>query len=156
MYYKLIFTYETGKARHSFVNCVQVSSSESLNEAIQDIVNEKNIPADYAVKIEKTNLKKLAEEEKLRVLDELEDEYLEIKYGLDVFNSEEYTKLKFKQPKDYFTARNLYADLRKYLCACQKVRQTVDTTKMTVDEFDEIVLGLINTDTSDVNGNYIN
>ena len=92
----------------------------------------------------------------MRVLDELEDEYLALKYGADIFYSEEYTRLKFKQPKDYFALRNLYADLRKYLCACRQVRQKIDTAKITVAEFDKIVLELIKSDTDKANGNYIN
>ena len=156
MYYNLIFTYKTEKESRSFVTCVQAFSEEGLNEIIQDIAKEQNIPLGYAVKIEKTCLKKLAEEERLRVLDELEDEYLALKYGADIFYSEEYTRLKFKQPKDYFALRNLYADLRKYLCACRQVRQKIDTAKITVAEFDKIVLELIKSDTDKANGNYIN
>lgn len=132
MYYKLIFTYETEEESRSFVTCMQAFSEKSLSEAIRDIVKERSLPSDYAVKIEKTTLKKLAEEEKLRVLDELEDEYLALEYGPDIFDSEEYTRLKFKQPKDYFALYNSYEDLRKYLCACRKVRQTVDNSKITI------------------------
>lgn len=156
MYYKLIFTYQTKSGSRSHVVCVQIFSEENLNEAIQNIVKEKNIPSDYTVKIEKTTLKKLAEEDKQRVLDELEDEYLMLKYGSDIFNSKEYTRLKFKQVKDYFAARNTCADLMNYLCACRKVRQTVDATKITIAEFDKMVLGLINSDTNEANGNFIN
>lgn len=156
MYYKLIFTYKTEKESRSFVTCVQAFSEEGLNEIIQDIAKEQNIPLGYAVKIEKTCLKKLAEEERLRVLDELEDEYLALKYGADIFYSEEYTRLKFKQPKDYFALRNLYADLRKYLCACRKVKQTVDNAQVTVAEFDKLVLESINSVVNETNGNYLN
>lgn len=151
MYYKLIFTYETENENYSFATCVQVFPSGNLNETIQDIVKDNNIPSDYTVKIEKTTLKKLAEEEQMRVLDELEDGYLTLKHGAEVIHSTDYTKLKFKQRKDYCAACNLYADLRKYLCACRTVRQTVDTTKTTVDEFDKMVLELLN-----INGKYIN
>ena len=156
MYYKLIFTYETEEESRSFVTCMQAFSEEGLNEAIQNIAKEQNIPLGYAVKIEKTSLKKLAEEERLRVLDELEDEYLALKYGSDIFDSEEYTRLKFKHPKNYFALRNSYADLRKYLCACRKIKQTVDTAHVTVAEFDKLVLESINYIADEANGNYIN
>ena len=132
MYYKLIFTYKTEEESHSFVTCVQAFSEEGLSEAIRDIVKDRSIHSDYAVKIEKTTLKKLAEEAKSQLLSELEDEYLALKYGPDIFDSEEYTRLKFKQPKDYFALYNSYEDLRKYLCACRKVRQTVDNSKITI------------------------
>ena len=156
MYYKLVFTYETEEESRCFVTCVQAFSEEGLNEAVQDIAKEQNIPLGYAVKIEKTSLKKLAEEEKAQVLDELEDEYLALKYGSDIFNSEEYTMLKFKHPKNYFALRNSYADLRKYLCACRKIKKTVDTAQVTVAEFDKLVLESINSIADEINGNYIN
>lgn len=156
MYYKLIFTYETEKESRSFVTCVQAFSEEGLNEAVQYIAKEHKFPLNYAVKIEKTSLKKLAEEERLRVLDELEDEYLALKYGADIFDSEEYTGLKFKQQKDYFALRNSYAELRKYLCACRNIKQTVDTAQVTVAEFDKLVLESINSIADEINGNYIN
>ncbi|MCI8487081.1 MAG: hypothetical protein HFE36_00035 [Clostridia bacterium] len=156
MYYKLIFTYEIEEESRRFVTCVQAFSEEGLNEVIQDVVKDQNFPLNYAVKIEKTSLKKLAEEERSRVLDELEDKYLALKYGSDIFNSEEYTRLKFKQPKDYFSLRNSYGDLRKYLCACRKIKKTVDTANITVAEFDKLVLESICSDVDQANGKYIN
>lgn len=156
MYYKLKFTYETARGHNSFITYMQVFSDESFNEAIQDIVKEKNIPSNYAVKSEKTTLKKLIEEEKRHVLDELGDEYLALRYGSDIFLSTEYTKLKLKQSKDHFAVRNLYADLKKYLCACREIRQTVDIAKITVAEFNKMVLELINSDTSAADSKYIN
>lgn len=156
MYYKLKFTYETEKESCSFVTCVQAFSEEDLSEAIRDIVKDRSIPSDYAIKIEKTTLKKLADEKRLQVLDELEDEYLALKYGSDIFDSEEYTRLKYKRPKDYFALRNAYADLRKYLCACRKIRQTVNPAETTIAEFDKLVLELIHYETDEANGNYLN
>lgn len=156
MYNKLIFTYETEEESRCFVTCVQAFSEEGLNEAVQDIAKEQNIPLGYAVKIEKTSLKKLAEEERLRVLDELEDEYLALKYGAENFDSEEYTRLKFKRPKDYFALRNAYADLSKYLRTRRKVMQTVDIAQVTVAEFDKLVLESINSIANETNVNYLN
>lgn len=156
MYYKLIFTYETEEESRSFVTCVQAFSEEGLSEAIRDIVKDRSIHSDYAVKIEKTTLKKLAEEAKSQLLSELEDEYLALKYGPDIFDSEEYTRLKFKRTNDYFALRNSYADLLKYLCACRKIKQAVDTAQVTVAEFDKLVLELIHSETGEVNGNYLN
>lgn len=143
MCYKLIFSYETKIARCSFVTCVQCSE-DNLNGAIRDIASEQNIPDGYDVKVEKTTLKKLAEEERSRVFDELEDQYLLVKYGSQIFDSEEYTKLKFKQSNDNSAVRNRCAELRKYLCACQAVRQSYDSEKITVAEFDKKVSELIN------------
>ena len=143
MYYKLIFSYETKRALCSFTTCVQCSE-ENLNGAIRDIASEQNIPDGYAVKVEKTTLKKLAEEEKSRLFDELEDQYLLFKYGSRIFDSEEYTKLKFKRPNDNFALRNRCAELRKYLCVCQAVRQSYDSETITLAEFDKMVSELIN------------
>ena len=65
MYYKLIFTYETEEESRRFVTCVQAFSEEGLNEVIQDVVKDQNFPLNYAVKIEKTRLKKTCRRRKI-------------------------------------------------------------------------------------------
>lgn len=156
MYYKIKFFFETESASRCFVTCVQVFSSKNLDEVIKEIAKEKNFSSDYTVEVEKTTLKKLTEEDQRRVLSELEDEYLMLKFGADIFNSVEYAKLKFKSLRDKFAVRNSCADLLNYLCARRKVLQKVDPTKITVSEFDKMVLELINFDTNADYGNYIN
>ena len=139
MYYKIKFFFETESASRCFVTCVQVFSSKNLDEVIKEIAKEKNFSSDYTVEVEKTTLKKLTEEDQRRVLSELEDEYLML-----------------KSLRDKFAVRNSCADLLNYLCARRKVLQKVDPTKITVSEFDKMVLELINFDTDADYGNYIN
>ena len=145
MYYKIKLVFDQNEEGCSWVEeYVNVDSRQEAEERIPQIAKDYEIPAKYDVDIQETSIDEMIECEKDYFHKRLTNEYIFKKFGKGTLTLREFGTLQRAYNTDKEKIYELFKDVSRYGRLCALVKKHVDTEKVSIQEFEQIVLALYN------------
>ncbi len=87
--------------------------------------------------------------EKEELLSKIQDDYIFRKYNRDTITAHQYANIQRELQSNKEKLYEMLKDEGKYIRICDLVRKKIDKSKITVSEFEQIVLALYNAKTNE-------
>ena len=146
MYYKvkLIFDHD-GDGCAWVEEYANVNSRQEAEECIPQIAKDYEIPKEYDIDIQETSIDEMIECEKEELWSKIRNNYIFRKYNRDTITIRQYSDIQRELKKDKEKLYEMLKDESRYIRICELVKKKIDKNKVTVLEFEQIVLALYNT-----------
>ena len=149
MYYKIRLSFEHDEDECAWVEeYVNVNSRQEAEERIPQIAEDYKIPKEYDVDIQETSIDEMIECEKEELWSQIQNHYLNRKYDMNTITIRRFFNTKRELKKDKAKLYEMLKDESRYLRICEHVKKKIDKSKVTLLEFEEIVLYLYNAKTN--------
>lgn len=149
MYYKIRLAFDYDGDGCSWVEeYVNVNTRQEAEELIPKIAKDYEISKEYEIDIQETNIDEMIECEKEELCSKLRNDYIFRKYNRDTITIGQYAKL-HKELRKKEKLYEMLEDESRYLRSWALVKKKVDATKITLAEFEQIVLDLYNAKTNE-------
>lgn len=145
MYYKikLVFDYD-GDGCAWVEEYVNVNTRQEAEERIPQIAKDYEIPKEYNVDIQETNIDEMIECEKEELWTKIRNHYIFRNYNRDTITIRQYADIQRELKKDKEKFYEMLKDENRYVRICELVKKKIGSSKITVSEFEQIVLALYN------------
>ena len=150
MYYKIRLAFDYDGDGCSWVEeYVNVNTRQEAEELIPKIAKDYEISKEYEIDIQETNIDEMIECEKEELWSKIRNNYIFRKYNRDTITIGQYAKLHKELRKDKEKLYEMLKDESRYVRICELVKKKIDKSKITVSEFEQIVLDLYNAKTNE-------
>ena len=150
MYYKIKLVFD-----HDGVGCawveeyVNVNTRQEVEERIPQIAKDYEIPKEYSVDIQETSIDEMIECEKEELWTKIRNHYIFRNYNRDTITIRQYANIQRELKKDKEKIYEMLKDESRYFRICELIKKKMDMSKITVLEFEKIVLALYNVKTNE-------
>lgn len=149
MYYKIRIIFDRDCESFSWIEeYVSAKNREEVKKYIPQIVKNYEKTQDYQIEIQETSIDEMIECEKEELWSQIQDHYLNRKYDMNTITIRRYFNAKRELKKDKAKLYEMLKDESRYLRICEHVKKKIDKSKVTLLEFEEIVLYLYNAKTN--------
>ena len=150
MYYKIRLAFDCDGDGCSWVEeCVKVGSREDAERKVPQVAEDYEITQDYEVDIQETSIDEMIECEKEELWSKIRNHYIHRKYDMDTITIRQFADVQKELKKDKEKIYELLKEEGKYIRICEFVKKKIDISKVTISEFEQIVLDLYNAKTNE-------
>lgn len=150
MHYKITLSFDHDKDGCAWIEeYINVNSLQEAEERIPQIAEDYKITKDYEVDIQETSIDEMIECEKEELLSKIQKDYIFRKYNRDTITIRGFAGIQSELKKDKEKIYEMLKDENRYIRICELVKKKIDKSKITLLEFEQIVLGLYNAKTSE-------
>ena len=150
MYYKIRLSFDHDGDGCAWVEeYVNVYSLEDAEKRIPQIAKDYEISQNYEVDIQETSLDEMVECEKEEIGSKIRNHYIHRKYDMDTITIRQFANVQKELKKDKDIIYEMLKDVGRYIRICELVKKKIDKSKVTILEFEQIVLELYNAKTNE-------
>lgn len=150
MYYKIRISFDHDEDGCAWVEeYVNVNSRQEAEECIPQIATDYEITQDYEVDIQETSIDEMIECEKEELWSKIRNHYMYRKYDMDTITIRQFADVQKELKKDKDKIYEMLKDEGRYIRICELVKKKIDKSKVTILEFEQIVLDLYNAKTNE-------
>ena len=150
MYYKIRLSFDHDEDGCAWVEeYVNVSNLEEAKKRVPQIAKDYEIPQDYEVDIQETSIDEMIECEKEELWSKIRNHYIHRKCDMYTITIRQFADEQKELKKDKEKIYEMLKDERRYIRICELVKKKIDKSKVTVSEFEQIVLELYNAKTNE-------
>ena len=150
MYYKIRLGFDHDGDGCAWVEeCVNVNSRQEAEECIPQIAKDYEITQGYEVDLQETSIDEMIECEKEELWSQIRNHYMCRKYDMDTITIRQFADVQKGLKKDKEKIYEMLKDEGRYIRICELVKKRIDKSKVTVSEFEQIVLDLYNAKTNE-------
>ena len=150
MYYKIRLSFDHDGDGCAWVEeYVNVNSLEEAEKRIPQIAKDYEITQDYEVDIQETSIDEMIECEKEELWSKIRNHYMYRKYDMDTITIRQFADVQKELKKDKEKIYEMLKDEGRYIRIFELVKKRIDKSKVTVSEFEQIVLELYNAKTNE-------
>ena len=150
MYYKIRLSFDHDGDGCAWVEeCVNVNSRQEVEERIPQIAKDYEIPKEYDIDIQETSIDEMIECEKEELWSKIRNHYIFRKYNSETITIRQFADVQRELKKDKEKIYEMLEDESRYIRICELVKKKIDKSKVTVSEFEQIVLDLYNAKTNE-------
>ena len=150
MYYKIRISFDHDEDGCAWVEeYVNVNSRQEAEECIPQIATDYEITQDYEVDIQETSIDEMIEYEKEELWSKISNHYMYRKYDMDMITIRQFADIQKELKKDKDKIYEMLKDEGRYIRICELVKKKIDKSKVTISEFEQIVLDLYNAKTNE-------
>ena len=145
MYYKIRLSFDHDEDGCAWVEeYVNVNTRQEAEERIPQIAKDYEIPKEYNVDIQETSIDEMIECEKEELWTKIRNHYIFRNYNREAITIRQYADIQRELNKDKEKIYEMLQDESRYIRICELVKKKMDMSKVTVLEFEQIVLALYN------------
>lgn len=150
MYYKIRLSFDHDEDGCAWVEeNVNVNSLEEAKKRVPQIAKDYEITQDYEVDIQETSIDEMIECEKEELWYKIRNHYMYRKYDMDTITIRQFANVQKKLKKDKEKIYEMLKDEGRYIRICELVKKRIDKSKVTISQFEQIVLELYNAKTNE-------
>lgn len=150
MYYKIRLSFDHDEDGCAWVEeYVNVNSRQEAEKCIPQIAKDYEIPKEYDVDIQETSIDEMIECEEEELWYKIRNHYMYRKYDMDTITIRQFANVQKELKKDKEKIYEMLKDEGRYIRICELVKKRIDKSKVTVSEFEQIVLDLYNAKTNE-------
>ena len=150
MYYKIRISFDHDEDGCAWVEeYVNVNSRQEAEERIPQIAKDYKIPKEYDVDIQETSIDEMIECEKEDLWSKIRNHYMYRKYDMNTITIRQFADVQKELKKDKEKIYEMLKDEGRYIRICDLVKKKIDKSKVTISEFEQIVLELYNAKTNE-------
>lgn len=150
MYYKIRLSFDQDEDGCAWVEAyINVNSRQEAEERIPQIAKDYEITQDYEVDIQETSIDKMIECEKEELWSPIRNHYMYRKYDMETITIRQFADVQKELKKDKEKIYEMLKDEGRYIRICELVKKKIDKSKVTILEFEQIVLELYNAKTNE-------
>ena len=150
MYYKIRLSFDHDGDGCAWVEeYVYVNSLEEAKKRIPQIAKDYEITQDYEVDIQETSIDEMIECEKEELWSKIRNHYMYRKYDMDTITIRQFADVQKELKKDKEKIYVMLKDEGRYIRIFELVKKRIDKSKVTVSEFEQMVLDLYNAKTNE-------
>lgn len=150
MYYKIRLSFDHDEDGCAWVEeYVNVSNLEEAKKRVPQIAKDYEIPQDYEVDIQETSIDEMIECEKEELWSKIRNHYIFRKYNPATITIRQFADEQKELKRDKEKLYEMLKDEGRYIRICELVKKRIDKSKVTVSEFEQIVLELYNAKTNE-------
>ena len=150
MYYKIRLNFDHDEDGYAWVEeYVNVNSLEEAEKRIPQIAKDYKIPKEYDVDIQETSIDEMIECEKEELWSKIRNHYMYRKYDMDTITIRQFADVQKELKKDKEKIYEMLKDESRYIRIFELVKKKIDKSKVTISEFEQIVLDLYNAKTNE-------
>ena len=150
MYYKIKLVFDHDGDGCAWVEeYVNVNTRQEVEERIPQIAKDYEIPKEYSVDIQETSIDEMIECEKEELWTKIRNHYIFRNYNRDTITIRQYANIQRELKKDKEKIYEMLKDESRYFRICELIKKKMDMSKITVLEFEKIVLALYNAKTNE-------
>ena len=150
MYYKIRLSFDHDEDGYAWVEeYVNVNSLEEAEKRIPQIAKDYKIPKEYDVDIQETSIDEMIECEKEELWSKIRNHYMYRKYDMDTITIRQFADVQKELKKDKEKIYEMLKDEGRYIRIFELVKKKIDKSKVTILEFEQIVLDLYNAKTNE-------
>lgn len=150
MYYKLRITFDCTDGGCSWIEeFVNVKNQQEAESLVSKIAKDYGITQNYKADIKKSNIDEAIGKEKDKIWQKIRNQYILRKFNPDKITVKEYSKIQRGLKDDKEKIYEMLKDISLYNGICEFVKKAVDTKKVSVFEFEQIVSDLYNAKTDE-------
>ena len=150
MYYKIRLSFDHDEDGCAWVEeYVNVNNLEEAEKRIPQIAKDYEITQDYEVDIQETSIDEMIECEKEELWSKIRNQYMYRKYDMETITIRQFANVQKELKKDKDKIYEMLKDESRYIRICDLVKKKIDKSKVTILEFEQIVLELYNAKTNE-------
>ena len=150
MYYKIRLSFDHDEDGYAWVEeYINVNSRQEAEERIPQIAKDCEITQDYEVDIQETSIDEMIECEKEELWSKIRNHYMYLNYDMDTITIRQFADVQKELKKDKEKIYEMLKDEGRYIRICELVKKKIDKSKVTISEFEQIVLELYNAKTNE-------
>ena len=150
MYYKIKLVFDHDGDGCAWVEeYVNFNTRQEVEERIPQIAKDYEIPKEYSVDIQETSIDEMIECEKEELWFKIRNHYMYRKYDMDTITIRQFAEAQKELKKDKEKIYEMLKDESRYIRICELVKKKIDKSKVTISEFEQIVLELYNAKTNE-------
>ena len=150
MYYKIKLVFDRDGDGCAWVEeYVNVNTRQEVEERIPQIAKDYEIPKEYSVDIQETSIDEMIECKKEELWTKIRNHYIFRNYNRDTITIRQYANIQRELKKDKEKIYEMLKDESRYIRICELVKKKIDKSKVTISEFEQIVLELYNAKTNE-------
>ena len=145
MYYKIRLSFDHDGDGCAWVEeYVNVENLEEAEKRVPQIAKDYEISQDYEVDIQETSIDEMIECEKEELWSQIRNHYMYRKYDMDTITIRQFADVQKELKKDEEKIYEMLKDENRYIRICDLVKKKIDKSKVSISEFEQIVLELYN------------
>ena len=150
MYYKIRLSFDHDGDGCAWVEeYVNVENLEEAEKRVPQIAKDYKITKEYDVDIQETSIDQMIECEKEEFWSKIRNDYMYRKYDMDTITIRQFDDVQKELKKDKEKIYEMLKDEGRYIRICELVKKKIDKSKVTILEFEQIVLELYNAKTNE-------
>ena len=150
MYYKIRLSFDHDEDGCAWVEeYINVNSRQEAEERIPQIAKDYEISQGYEVDIQETSIDEMIECEKEELWSKIRNQYMYRKYDMETITIRQFANVQKELKKDKDKIYEMLKDEGRYIRICELVKKKIDKSKVTILEFEQIVLELYNAKTNE-------
>ncbi|MBO7149270.1 MAG: hypothetical protein J6V71_00085 [Clostridia bacterium] len=150
MYYKIRLSFDHDEDGCAWVEeYVNVENLEEAEKRVPQIAKDYKIPKEYDVDIQETSIDEMIECEKEEHWSKIRNHYMYRKYDMDMITIRQFADVQKELKKDKDKIYEMLKDESRYIRICELLKKKIDKRKVTISEFEQIVLELYNAKTNE-------
>lgn len=150
MYYKIRLSFDHDEDGCAWVEeYINVNSRQEAEERIPQIAKDYEISQGYEVDIQETSIDEMIECEKEELWSKIRNHYIFRKYNPATITIRQFADEQKELKRDKEKLYEMLKDEGRYIRICELVKKRIDKSKVTVSEFEQIVLELYNAKTNE-------
>ena len=150
MYYKIRLSFDHDEDGCAWVEeHINVNSRQEAEERIPQIAKDYEISQGYEVDIQETSIDEMIECEKEDLWSKIRNQYMHRKYDMETITIRQFANVQKELKKDKEKIYEMLKDEGRYIRICDLVKKKIDKSKVTILEFEQIVLELYNAKTNE-------
>jgi hypothetical protein len=150
MYYKIKLSFDHDGDGCSWVEeYIKEESREEAEKRVPQIAKDYEITQDYEVDIQETSIDKMIECEKEDIWSKIRNHYIYRKYNMGTITIHEFANVQRELKNNKEKLYEMLKDVGRYIQIFELVKKKIDKSKITILEFEQIVLDLYNANTND-------
>ena len=150
MYYKIRLSFDHDGDGCAWVEeYVNVENLEEAEKRVPQIAKDYEISQNYEVDIQETSIDEMIECEKEELWSKIRNQYMYRKYDMDTITICQFANGQKELKKDKEKIYEMLKEEGRYIRICELVKKRIDKSKVTVSEFEQIVLDLYNAKTNE-------
>ena len=150
MYYKIRLSFDRDGDGCAWVEeYINVNSRQEAEERIPQIAKDYAISQGYEVDIQETSIDEMIECEKEELWSKIRNKYMYQKYDMETITIRQFAEVQKELKKDKEKIYEMLKDEGRYIRICELVKKKIDKSKVSISEFEQIVLELYNAKTNE-------
>ena len=143
MYYKISISFDhTGEGCSWIEEYVKAESLKEAESLVSKIVKDYGVTQKFETRIEESTIDEAIEEEENTIWQRIRNQYILRKFDPDKITVKEYSKIQKELKNDKEKIFEMLKDISRYNGICEFVKKAVDTKKVSIFEFEQIVSDL--------------
>ncbi|MBO5866962.1 MAG: hypothetical protein J6Q55_02790 [Clostridia bacterium] len=142
MYYNIKLIYDLEDGTCWIEENVKVNSRQEAEEIVPQMVKNEEITGEYKVELTETTIDEMIEKEEKSILLGVRRKYISSSYDMDSLTVRQWAKISRELDEDKEKYYKALTEYDRYDSICRLVKKKADMSKMTVAEYDQIVLEL--------------